>query len=371
MKIIRISVWQKDLRLREPYCLSGGRLQFETLDSTFVRIDTDAGISGWGEGCPWGHTYLPAHGPGIRAGIETMAQVILGLDPCAVEHVERAIDVCLPGHLYAKAPIDTACWDIMGRAFGRPVADLLGGRRDSGTPIASSISSGSSDYMTRLIEKYRERGYFVHSVKVGADELEDIKNIRALEALRRPNEIMFYDANRAWTRRQANIAMNAVADLGVTFEQPCETLDDIAALRKVTTSPISIDESLVTLQDMVRIARDGLADCINIKINRVGGLTKAKRIRDVAMAHGIQMYVMATGGSVMADTEAAHLAQSTPEEFCLATWACQDMLTIDVAASQPEHGGRSQDGLLTVSDAPGFGIEPDVTVLGEPVAVYE
>ena len=368
MKITRISVWHMQLPLSEPYWLSGGRLKFEQLDSTFVRIDTDKGVSGWGEGCPWGHTYLPAHGPGIRAGIESMAKVLLGLDPCAIELVERAMDVCLPGHLYAKAPLDMACWDIMGHTFERPIADLLGGRRPSGTPVASSISSGDADYMTELIESYRKSGYYAHSVKVGADELLDIKNIRTIESMRKPNEIILYDANRAWTRRQANVAMNGVADLGVTFEQPCETLDDLAALRNITTSPISVDESLVTLQDMTRIAREGIAEVVNIKLNRVGGLTKARRLRDVAMAHGIQMYVMATGGSALADTEAAHLAQSIPEEFCLATWACQDMLTVEVA---PESGCRTQDGMLTVSDAPGLGVQPELDALGKPVAIYE
>ena len=78
MKITRISVYQVDLPLEHPYWLSGGRLKFECLDATFVKIETDAGITGWGEGTPWGHTYVPAHGPGIRAGIETMASFVLG-----------------------------------------------------------------------------------------------------------------------------------------------------------------------------------------------------------------------------------------------------------------------------------------------------
>ena len=72
MKISRITVWQKQLRLKRPYFLSGGRLRFDELDATFVRIDTDNATYGWGEGTPWGHTYLPAHGPGIRAGIQTI-----------------------------------------------------------------------------------------------------------------------------------------------------------------------------------------------------------------------------------------------------------------------------------------------------------
>ena len=368
MKITRISVWQKDLPLTKPYWLSGGRLKFEKLDATFLRLDTDAGLSGWGEGTPWGHTYLPAHGPGIRAGIETMAHAILGLDPRKVEHVERAMDICLPGHLYAKAPIDLACWDLMGKAYRLPLADLFGGRYEDGTPIASSISTGTPDEMLALIDEYRAMGYRVHSVKVGADIAADIERIRFLEQNRRPDERILYDVNRAWTRREAITVMNAVAELGITVEQPCETLDDIAAIRPITSSPISVDERLETLQDMARIARDGLAEAVNIKLNRVGGPTKARRIRDMALAHGIQIYVMATGGSVLADSEAAHLAQSIPTESRLGTWACQDMLAVDVA---PGRGTRNENGDLRVSDAPGLGVEPDLDLLGEPTAIYQ
>jgi len=368
MKIAKISVYRKDLPLTDPYWLSGGRLKFEVLDATFVKIETDAGITGWGEGTPWGHTYVPAHGPGIRAGIETMALAILGQDPRQLAHVERAMDVCLPGHLYAKAPVDLACWDIAGQAAGLSIADLLGGRDEEGTWIASSISSGEPDYMLEIVENYRQRGYKVHSCKVGGDIDRDIARIRFLEANRLPDERILYDVNRAWTRREASIVMNAVAGLGITVEQPCETLDDIAAIRQVTTSPISVDESLVTLQDATRIARDGLAEVFGIKLNRVGGLTKAARMRDVALAHGIQMYIMATGGSVLADTEAAHLAQAIPQEFRLGTWACQDMLSVDIA---PGQGARSVDGKLTVSEIPGHGIVPDESLLGDPLAVYQ
>ncbi len=368
MKIIRITVYHVDLPLAQPYWLSGGRLRFDVLDATFVKLETDAGLTGWGEGTPWGHTYVPAHGPGIRAGIETMAQAILGLDPRCVEAVEHAMDLCLPGHLYTKAPIDMACWDIAGQAAELPIAKMLGAGDADGTWIASSISSGDPDYMLNLIKEYRARGYKVHSVKVGGDVTADITRIRHLEANRLPDERILYDVNRAWTRREAALVMNATADLGITVEQPCETLDDIAALRRITTAPISVDESLVTLQDAARIARDGLAEVFGIKLNRVGGLTRARRMRDIALAHGIQMYVMATGGSVLADTEAAHLAQSVPAAFRLGTWACQDMITFDPA---PGHGARNENGKLMVSDAPGLGVAPDENRLGPPLATYE
>ncbi len=367
MKITRISVYQVDLPLEHPYWLSGGRLKFEVLDATIVKIETDAGIIGWGEGTPWGHTYVPAHGPGIRAGIETIAPFIMGLDPRKVLEIERAMDLALPGHLYVKSPIDMACWDIAGKAAGLPIADLMGGGSRTPRPIASSVGAKTVEETREVMERYRKRGYIAHSVKIGGDVERDIKRIRDVESIRKPGEIVLYDVNRGWTRQQALRVMSATEDLNVMFEQPGETLDDIAAISQKHAAPVSVDESLVTLQDAARIARDGIAEVLGIKLNRVGGLTKAARMRDIALAHGIDMFVMATGGSVLADTEALHLAATIPDHNCLAVWACQDMVTLDIAAGR---GPRNIDGHLHLPDAPGLGVEPDEAALGDPIAIY-
>ena len=368
MKITRISVYQVDLPLEHPYWLSGGRLKFECLDATFVKVETDAGITGWGEGTPWGHTYVPAHGPGIRAGIETMASFVLGLDPRRVLDVERAMDLALPGHLYAKSPIDMACWDIAGKAAGLPIADLMGGGSRTPRPIASSVGAKTVEETREVIQRYRDRGYVAHSVKIGGDVERDVARVRDVESIRLPGEIVLYDVNRGWTRQQALRVMQATEDLKVMFEQPGETLDDIAAIRPLHSAPVSVDESLVTLQDAARIACDGLAEVFGIKLNRVGGLTKAARMRDVALAHGIDMFVMATGGSVLADTEALHLAATIPDINCHAVWACQDMLTVDIADGR---GPRNKAGHLHLPEEPGLGVEPNEDQLGHPVAVYQ
>ena len=367
MRITKATVYQVDLPLEHPYWLSGGRLKFEVLDATLVKLETDAGITGWGEGTPWGHTYVPAHGPGIRAGIETMAPFIMGLDPRRVLDVERAMDLALPGHLYAKSPIDMACWDIAGQEAGMPIADLMGGGSRRPLAIASSVGAKTVEETREVIERYRQRGYVAHSVKIGGDVARDIARVHDVEDIRRDGETVLYDVNRGWTRQQALRVMSACEDLNVTFEQPCETLDDIAAISGKHAAPVSVDESLVTLQDATRIAREGLAEVFGIKLNRVGGLTKAARIRDIALAHGIDMFVMATGGSVLADAEALHLAATIPDAYCLAVWACQDMLTIDIAGGR---GPRNKDGHLHLPEAPGLGVHPDEDTLGNPVAVY-
>ena len=367
MKITSITVYQASLPLEHPYWLSGGRLKFEVLDATFVKLETDEGLIGWGEGTPWGHTYVPAHGPGIRAGIETMAPFLLGLNPQKVLEVERAMDLSLPGHLYAKSPIDMACWDIAGQAAGLPIADLMGGGSRTPAPIASSVGAKTVEETREVLARYRDRGYWVHSVKVGGDVDQNIERIQDVETHRPTKERILYDANRGFTRQQALRVMQATEQWKVMFEQPCETLDDIAAIRPLHSAPVSVDESLVTLQDATRVARDGIAEVFGIKLNRVGGLTKASRIRDIALAHGIDIFVMATGGSVLADTEALHLAATIPDDNMLGVWACQDMITAEIADGA---GPRATKGHLHLPEQPGLGVHPQESTLTK-VARYE
>jgi L-alanine-DL-glutamate epimerase-like enolase superfamily enzyme len=367
MKITSITVYQASLPLEHPYWLSGGRLKFEVLDATFVKLETDEGLIGWGEGTPWGHTYVPAHGPGIRAGIETMAPFLLGLNPQKVLEVERAMDLALPGHLYAKSPIDMACWDIAGQAAGLPIADLMGGGSRTPAPIASSVGAKTVEETREVLARYRDRGYWVHSVKVGGDVDQNIERIQDVETHRPVNERILYDANRGFTRQQALRVMQATEQWKVMFEQPCETLDDIAAIRPLHSAPVSVDECLVTLQDATRVARDGIAEVFGIKLNRVGGLTKASRIRDIALAHGIDIFVMATGGSVLADTEALHLAATIPDANMLGVWACQDMITTEIADGA---GPRAIKGHLHLPEQPGLGVHPQESTLTK-VARYE
>src|ERR687890_2780199 len=107
MKITKISLYDLELPLHQPYLLSRGRT-FTKFDSTFVKIETDEGITGWGEVCPWGSTYLPAFAGGVRAALAEIAPQLLGHDPREVEKMNRLMDRVLSGHLYAKAGIDYA-----------------------------------------------------------------------------------------------------------------------------------------------------------------------------------------------------------------------------------------------------------------------
>ncbi len=367
MKITAIDVWALDLPLVRPYSLSGGRLRFERLDSTLVRLTTDEGLVGWGEGCPWGSTYLPAFARGIRAGIEELAPAVLGLDPRQTDVVYRAMNLALPGHPAVKSPIDMACWDIAAQSAGLPLCDLLGGRTDGAVRLHSSIPSGTPGELMAEIDLARADGYSFHSAKVGGDVDADIDRMRFLDGQMAPSEEVTFDVNRSWLPAEAIAALNATADLRRVVEQPCETLDQHLQVRRLVAQPLAVDESLQTMGDLLRIIETGACEVVGLKIGRVGGLTVARRMRDLCLEAGLRMNIEDTGGTTLQATAAVHLAQSTPEPFRRATWLCVEHLTID-----PIEGGARNDGSgqTAAPTEPGLGACPDVGALGGPAAGY-
>ena len=125
--IDRIEVFGYDLTYAHgDYVMSSGRV-VNVLPSTVVRISTRGGIDGYGEACPLGQTYLPAFGEGARAALRELAPALIGVDAANLAAVGAAMDATLRGHEYAKSAIDVACWDVLGKAVGQPVATLLGG----------------------------------------------------------------------------------------------------------------------------------------------------------------------------------------------------------------------------------------------------
>lgn len=368
MKITKIEVFQIDLPLTHPYLLSGGRLRFEKIDSTFVRIQTDDGLHGWGEGCPWGHTYLPAHGPGIRAGIETLAPFLIGENPCALRHMNRVMDLQLPGHEYVKSAIDMACWDILGKQAGLPVYMLMGGAEATPVEVNSSISTGTSEEMLALMEDASRDGYKWHSAKIGGtDTKADIERINGVEAGLPDDEQVTFDVNRAWEPATAISVLNSVESRS-WVEQPCQSLDQCGRVSRKVPQPIMLDECMHTFQDHLEAWKNECGSGVKVKPNRVGGLTKALQIRDFCVSIGWPMHIEDLGGTCLADTAAIHLASSCPEANRLASWLCHYHLTVDPIPA--DQGARNVNGFATPPSIPGLGVEPKLDVLGDPVAIY-
>ena len=365
MKITAIKAFQVDLPLREGrYNWSGGNFM-EVFDSTVVAVETDEGVTGYAECCPLGSAYLPSYAKGVRAGIAEIGPKLLGLDPTDLGPLNRQMDAVLRGHLYVKAPIDIACWDILGKVAGLPVYKLLGGAEQDDVKLYRAISQEDSSVMAEKIAGYRAEGYTKFQLKVGGDANDDIARIRACRAILQPTDILVADANTGWSKADAARVVNAVADLDVYIEQPCMSYEESVSIRRRTTLPFVLDENIGSVGDLVTGIAEDAFDVINLKISKVGGLTKAKLMRDLCVAHGIPMTIEDTWGGDIVTATIAHLARSTPERFCFTATDFNSYVTVSIAAGAPQR----VDGRMTASDAPGLGIAPKVDVLGEPVLV--
>ena len=363
MKITAIRAYQVDLPLHEgSYKWSGGNV-VTVFDSTVVAVETDEGITGYGEVCPLGPAYLPAYAAGVRAGLKEIGPKLLGLDPRDLGVLNRRMDQALRGHPYVKSGIDVACWDILGKVAGQPVVTLLGGRYGDDFLLYRAISQESPQDMAKRVHQYRAEGYTKFQLKVGGDADVDIERIRATSRELRAGDVLIADANTGWLMHQATRVVDAVKDMDVYIEQPCMTYEECRAIRDRTQRPFILDEVIDSLAAVLRGYEDRAMDVINLKISKVGGLTKARQIRDLCVALGIAMTIEDTWGGDIVTSAIAHLARSTPDEFLFSATDFNSYGTKDIAKGAP----KRKDGKMTAPDTPGLGIEPLLDVLGKPV----
>ena len=360
-------MYRVDLPLHEgTYKWSGGN-SVSVFDSTVVAVDTDAGITGWGEVCPLGPAYLPAYAAGARAGIAELAPQLIGADPTALGALNERMDAAMRGHPYVKSAIDMACWDILGKAANLPVATLMGGHVGEDFALYRAISQDTPDAMAARIAQYRSEGYTKFQLKVGGDADTDIARIRAAASKLKPGDVLIADANTGWTQHVAMRVVDAVRDVDVYIEQPCLTYEQCLSVRRHTDRPFVLDEVVDGIEMVVRGAADQAMDVINLKISKVGGLTKARQIRDLCVSLGIAMTIEDTWGGDIITAAIAHLAHSTPERFRFSATDFNSYVTVAFADGAPQR----KHGRLAASREPGLGVRPRMDVLGKPVGRWE
>ena len=362
MRITGIKAYRVELPLHEGgYSWADGK-SVTVFDSTVVAVETDEGLVGHGEACPLGPAYLPAYAEGVRAGVRELGPALLGLNPCELAVLNARMDRALKGHPYVKSAIDVACWDILGQAAGLPVCTLLGGRFGEDFALYRAISQESAAGMAAKVAGYRAEGYRKFQLKVGGGVVDDIARIRAVAAELEPGDILVADANTGWTMHEAARVCDAVRDVDVTIEQPCPTYEACLAIRRRTAKPFVLDELMDGLPMVARGLADGAMDVINLKISKVGGLTRAREIRDFCVSAGIAMTIEDSWGGDIVTAAIAHLAHSTPPDLLFSATDFNSYVTVAIAEGAP----RRREGRLAAATAPGLGVRPIREVLGEP-----
>jgi len=360
MKITRIFAHRVELPLHEgSYKWSGGK-SVSVFDSTIVGVETDTGVVGYGEVCPLGPFYLPAYAEGVRSGLRELAPHLIGFDPRELAKLNQRMDSALKGHPYVKSGIDIACWDILGKATGLPVSVLMGGRFGESVRLYRAISQESPDEMAKKVAGYRAEGYTRFQLKVGGDPDVDIERIRAVRAMLLPTDRLVADANTGWTQHEAMRVVRAVRDTDVYIEQPCLSYEECLAVRRHCDHPFVLDENIDSLDMLLRAKADLAMDVVNLKISKLGGLTRTKQARDLCVSMGIAMTLEDSWGGDITTAAIAHLAHSTPEQFRFTATDFNSYVIVSTADGAP----RRENGFMKASVAPGLGITPKFQVLG-------
>jgi len=217
--------------------------------------------------------------------------------------------------------------------------------------------------MAEKVSHYRAEGYTRFQLKVGGDPDIDIERIHQAAAQLQRGDVLIADANTGWTQHQALRVADAIRAVDVYIEQPCASYAECLVVRRHTNRPFVLDEVVDSLAMVVEGVRDQAMDVINLKISKVGGLTKARQIRDLSVSLGIALTIEDTWGGDIVTAAIAHLAHSTPPDYLFTATDFNSYVTVSNAAGAPQR----QDGRMAASTLPGLGVEPRWEVLGKPV----
>jgi L-alanine-DL-glutamate epimerase-like enolase superfamily enzyme len=363
VRIKQVDVYQVNYKLiDQKYAWSRGH-SVSIFVSTVVKISTDEGLNGFAEVCPLGSAYMDAYARGVPAGIAEIGPLLVGQNPCELNVINSIMDSALLGHNYVKSPLDMACWDILGQATGSALCTLLGGRCLESFPLYRAISQGSAEEMAEDVARYREEGYRRFQLKVGGDPDDDIRRVRAVQKVLKPGDILVADANTGWLTHKAVRVINALEGESLYIEQPCSTLEECLAVRQHTRLPIILDEVINGVVPLLRAYKQGAMDVVNLKISRLGGLTKTKLARDLCESLGIAMTIEDSWGGDITTAAISHLVGSTRPEFYFSSTDFNSYNDLHLAEDAPQR----KEGRLEVPSKPGLGIQVNEKVLGKPV----
>lgn len=367
MKIREMHIYGHALPVRNgPYTMANAEVW--SLETTLVRLVADDGTEGWGETCPVGPTYAEAHSAGARAALGAMAPGLIGSEiwPLPLQHRMAGL---LTGHNYAKAAVDIAAHDLLGKKLGVSVAALQGGPLTDRVPSYYATGIGAPDEIARIAAEKRDEGYPRLQVKLGGRPVElDIETVRKVwEAVGSSGMRLAVDANRGWTTRDALRISRECPDIPFVMEQPCNTVEDLAKIRPQVGHAIYMDESSVDLNTVITAAGTGLVDGFGMKITRIGGLQKMATMRDICAARNLPHTCDdAWGGDIIA-AACAQMGATIHPARCEGVWIAAPYIE---GHYDPKNAVAVRDGHITRPQGPGLGVTPEPGMFGEPIASF-
>lgn len=354
MKITAVRLGKISVPLRVPF--KTALRTVNSVEDVIVEIHTDTGHIGYGEAPPTGVITGDTTDGILGAMRDHIAKTLIGRDVDDFEDVMLALQRCIVHNTSAKAATDMALWDLYGQLYRVPVYKMLGGSRKQ-LVTDLTISVNDPEEMAKDALDAVARGYDCLKVKVGANPVLDVARLAAVRNAVGSEILLRIDANQAWTPKQAVKILNQMQDKGLDIEfveQPVKARD-FEGMKYVTERsyvPVLADESVFSPEDAVTIMAMGAADLVNIKLMKCGGIYNGLKIASAAEIYGVECMIGCMLEAKVSVNAAIHLA-------C----AKQIITKIDLdgpvlCSEDPVRGGATfAEKFITVSDAPGLGIE--------------
>ena len=353
MKITKISVRRIHIPLRTPF-KTALRTVSEVHD-VIVMIETDAGLTGYGEAPPTAVITGDTIGSIENAVNECIAPALTGMETGDLDGIMKRLDKCIVKNTSAKAAVDMAVLDLYAKELGVPLYKALGGnRKELETDL--TISVNPVEEMVNDSLDAVARGFRILKIKVGKGDASDVDRMKAIREAVGKDIVLRVDANQGWTEKQAVRLITQMEDAGVgaeLIEQPVPA-HQIDALRRITqqvNTPILADESVFSAKDALTIIQTRAADLINIKLMKAGGIWQALKICALAEMHDVECMIGCMLESKLAVSAAAHLAGARSVITRL------DLDGPALCKEDPYIGGPEYDGpWIRLNDTPGLGI---------------
>jgi len=370
MKITGIDLYPLNIPFKPERVMKVSYGVISGIENVVIAIHTNEDLTGWGEAAP----LLPFNGESqdsVMRFLKVFSKQLINQDPAGIGRIIDLLDT-VTGNLAAKAAIDFALYDLLGKAAHMPVYRLFGGPRALEAPMHATVPIREPHEMAAEAKKWVDAGFGMLEFKlgrVGGDvdidmEVQRVKSVR--EAVGGRVKLVA-DANTGWNLSSALAVLRRIQDLDVYVEQPAKDIPGLARIKKAVSVPIIADESCQSPGNVMELIRQDAADLVSVKPVKVGGLSKAAQIIAIAEAAGLGYRYDTHVSTRLACTASLHLALSTSNQigggFTHYTRQARDIV---------RSGGLKLDGgtaRLEDPDAPGFGVELDLAGLGNPIRI--
>jgi L-alanine-DL-glutamate epimerase-like enolase superfamily enzyme len=350
MRITHVDCWPVSMRLKEPYTIA-----YETIDSctnVFVRAETDSGLTGFGCAAPDLEVTGETEDTVMAVYARVIEEALRGANPLRrTAVIEDLLRECR-GNPSAIAMADMVLHDLVGKAAGLPLYQILGGFRDS-MPTSITIGILPLEETVDRARKCATRGFRSLKIKGGTDVEADIERMVRVREVLGPGMELRFDANQGYSAEDAQkfVAKTKSASIEI-LEQPTpsDQLDQLGLVARSVPVPVMADESVMGEADAFHLATEGLADMVNIKLQKVGGIHEAARVNAVAHAAGYEAMVGCMDESAVSIAAGLHFALARPNVLYADLDGHLDLVDDPFAGSV-----ILKDGVLYPGEGPGLG----------------